>query len=405
MAEYSDTSMKKKDSRSRLWFMGLIPVILLAAIIYIVVTVGLPFFGAGGPPVEELTFNNIKLNKGQITAEVRNTGQEDLTIAQLAVNEKYVSFTMEPDRTISRLESATITIPYHWVEAEPVEIMAVSSVGTTFVGGVDVATLSPESTIGTFWMFTIIGLFVGVIPVSLGLLWKPFLAKVNDRLYKFFLCLTVGLLVFLVVDTLKEALEIAFGLSGALQGVALIAIGILSSMYLLVGISRKLTISTSHSKESSKGLTLAYMIAIGIGLHNLGEGLSIGAAYNLGEVSLGAFLILGFMIHNLTEGLAIVSPIARKGKSPKNLIVHLLVLGLIAGGPAIFGIWIGGFVYSNVWALVFLSVGIGAILQVVYEIIKMVSVKGQTTFGDLPGGLGIISGMLIMYVTGLLVIG
>jgi ZIP family zinc transporter len=184
----------------------------------------------------------------------------------------------------------------------------------------------------------------------------------------------------------------------------LMVIGIAASMYLLVGISRKFTNKNRGSTAVLKGLPLAYMIATGIGLHNLGEGLSIGAAYTLGEVSLGAFLILGFMIHNLTEGLAIVAPVS-KGKTTKNLFLHLVILGMIAGGPAILGTWIGGFVYSNVWALLFLSIGIGAILQVIYEIAKMITEKGQTAFGDLPGGFGLVAGMLIMYVTGLFVIG
>lgn len=103
--------------------------------------------------------------------------------------------------------------------------------------------------------------------------------------------------------------------------------------------------------------------------------------------------------------LAIVAPISREEKSPPKLVSHLILMGLIAGGPAIIGTWIGGFVYSSLWSLVFLSLGAGAIFQVIYEIVNMMAKKDNSVFGDLPGGLGIICGMLIMFITGLFVIG
>jgi ZIP family zinc transporter len=404
--EYNQkTSVTKNKGGIGVWVTGLLPVIIMAGIIYAIVTVGLPFFGAGGPPVNELDFKRIIIQDGQVIAKVQNTGSAEMTIAQVQVNEAYVNYSIEPSNVLPRLGEATITIPFHWVEEEPIGIGVVNSIGEVFEGEVAVAKLSPVPNMSMLGMFALIGIFVGVIPVLTGLLWKPFLARIGPNLYKFFLSLTVGLLAYLAVDALGETVELAIELPAAFQGIALILFGVFISMYSLVFINNKITGSVKGADGVSKRLALAYMISVGIGLHNFGEGLAIGAAYSLGEVALGAFLIIGFMIHNVTEGLAIVAPISREDKSPSKLIFHLIMFGLIAGGPTILGTWIGGFVYSNYWSLIFLSIGAGAIFQVIYEITKMMAKKNKSTFGDLPGGLGIIAGMLIMYITGLYVVG
>ena len=141
------------------------------------------------------------------------------------------------------------------------------------------------------------------------------------------------------------------------------------------------------------------MVAIGIGLHNLGEGLAIGGAMVVGEVALSTFLIVGFTLHNTTEGLAIVAPMAKE--RPK--IPYLIALGIIAGAPAIAGTWIGGFVASPVASIVFLAIGAGAVFQVVVVIMRLVgrSSGGKFLTGPVAGGLA--AGMLIMYLTTLLI--
>jgi zinc transporter ZupT len=155
---------------------------------------------------------------------------------------------------------------------------------------------------------------------------------------------------------------------------------------------------------------MALMISIGIGLHNFGEGLAIGASVVLGKIALSTFLIVGFMLHNTTEGLAIVSPLA-KSKERRRMIPKLIILGLIAGAPTILGTWIGGFVYSPIAAIIFLSIGAGAIFQVVIliyqEIGRIIANRSKIVIGkvisDVSTVAGFASGMLIMYITGLII--
>jgi zinc transporter ZupT len=147
-------------------------------------------------------------------------------------------------------------------------------------------------------------------------------------------------------------------------------------------------------------VALATLVAIGIGLHNLGEGLAIGSSIALGELALGTFLIIGFMVHNITEGLGIAAPIAGGATVSR---ARLAALALVAGAPAIVGGWIGGFLTSDLLGVLFFSLAVGAALQVVVEVGRYVARRA-------PGGLrsghvvaGYLAGIVVMYVTGLLV--
>jgi zinc transporter ZupT len=353
-------------------------------------------------PVEKLDFERIVLRPEEITAYARNTGPADITIAQVTVNEALWEASIYPSNVIPRLGRAAIKIPYHWVAAEPYEVTVITSTGIKFSHGVEIATETPTLDWRYFGTFALLGVYVGVIPVFLGFLWYPFLQRISKKWMNFFLSLTAGLLIFLGVDSLEEAFEVAERVPGVFQGVALIAMGALLSFLILVTVGKRTTGPRATLKgDSYMRLVVAYMIAAGIGLHNLGEGLAIGSAYVLGEVALGAFLVIGFAIHNITEGLGIVAPVA-SGKRPRK--IHFLLLGLLAGVPAIFGTWIGGFTYSDVWATLFFAIGSGAIFQVVYEIIKLMAKDSEEGLGSLTNFTGLVLGLLIMYVTGLFVI-
>ncbi len=386
------------SDRRRLWVWGLLPLVLLAVLSAALVQGGLlEFLRRGVPPVEQLSFERVRLAPGEIELEVINGGTDPVTVAQVMVDEAFWDFQITPSATLGRLGRATVRIPYPWVEGEPHKVTLLTSTGLTFSHEIAVATETPHPDARYFAVFTAIGLYVGVLPVAIGLLWFPFLRRLDRRWIHFALALTAGLLVFLGVDTLDEALEAAELLAGAYQGVLVVAVGALGALLLLQVVSRS---KLAREGEAARR-AVAYLIALGIGLHNLGEGLAIGAAYSLGEVALGAFLIVGFMLHNTTEGLGIVAPIARD----RPRIGTLAALGLLAGAPTIAGAWIGGLAYAPFYATLFLAIGVGAIAQVVVAIYRMVVRETEGTVWTPYTAGGVLAGMLVMYGTGLLVAG
>jgi zinc transporter ZupT len=380
-----------------LWFKGLAPLVLLAILVAVFLRTGpAGVFRQSFPPVEELTVERIRLPQfGVMEVRVVNGGPEPVTVAQVMVDDANWVHSLDGSRTIDRLESRSITIPYPWVEGEPHTVALVSSTGLTFTGEVPVAALSP--TVGPRYLttFALLGLYAGVIPVFIGLLWLPFVRSVGRRWTDFFLCLTIGLLIFLGVSSLLEAFETASLVPAAFQGNALVLMGTLGTLLVLTAIGRW----RSGARGERSPLYVAGLIALGIGLHNLGEGLAIGTSYASGEIALGTFLVIGFLLHNTTEGLGIVTPLAEERPRLRSLIL----LGALAGVPTILGAWIGGFTYSPIWTTLFLAIGAGAIGQVVYELWRMFSRRTSSAMYGPLNAAGLFLGLLIMYATGLLV--
>jgi zinc transporter ZupT len=210
----------------------------------------------------------------------------------------------------------------------------------------------------------------------------------------------VGLLLFLLVDAAHEGIDKAAEMPASFQGVALFAAGAGGAFLALESIGAWLRARRARAGASA-GAVLALLIAVGIGLHNFGEGLAIGAAFALGEAALGTLLIIGFTLHNTTEGLAIVAPIAKD----RPAISTLVRLGLIGGLPTIAGAWLGGLMYSPVAAVLFIGLGAGAIAQVVVQISRQLAAgrpMGER-FASAPIMAGLLAGFAVMYATGMLV--
>ncbi len=393
---HAQTAAARLKFNWRTLLLGLFPLLALGAVIaYFMVTGG----GLGelsSPPLEQLNIERITLPEpGVIIMHVVNDGPETLNIAQIAVDDAYWDFEADPSSTLPRFADVTITIPYPWVEEEAHVIRLVTSIGTTFETEIPAAVATPKPSGELFLNFALVGFYIGIVPIALGMLWFPILRRLNPRGMNFILSLTVGLLVFLAVGTWLDALEFADQLAAFWQGVPLVVFVALIALGALIAVG-------AFYRGSRRVLDTAYLLSLGIGLHNLGEGLAIGAAFALGQAALGTFLIIGFALHNITEGVGIVTPLVRK--PPR--FTHFLGLMLLGGGPAILGTWIGGFGFNPVLATIFLAIGIGAILQVIWEVGKLV-VKESKKLGDPALNwttlLGLTSGLLIMYFTAFLV--
>ena len=387
----------------RTW--ALLPILLLVGAVALFASTGasvLDLVGRSPPPRDEFDVRRVELRPGQITVRVTNPQRQKLTIASVTIDDAIVPFHLDGPATLSRLRSSTIVVPYNWVEGDPYAIGVTSSSGIETTFEVPAAVETRAASARGFLGYALIGLLVGVVPVALGLGWLPSLRRADPRWIAAFMALTAGLLSFLALDALAEALDLQAALPSAFQGPGLILMGVAVSYLGLTFIGQRFSRAGQRDRGAPlEGVALATLVAGGIGLHNLGEGLAIGSSIALGELALGTFLIVGFMVHNVTEGLGIAAPIA--SGSRRIAFGRLAVLALVAGAPAIVGAWIGGFITNDLLGVLFFALAVGAALQVVVEVGRYIARRA-------PGGLrsghvvgGYIAGIAVMYATGLLV--
>jgi ZIP family zinc transporter len=379
----------------RIW--AVVPVVLLAVAVGVVVTAGsslVDLVGSNPPPADQFDIRRVEFSPGEIRVVVRNPQRDELTIASVTVDDAIVPFSVDGPTTLGRLRSSTIVVPFQWVEDDPISVGVTSSSGIQTVKEIAAAVETPQPSLGGFFGYALIGVLVGVVPIALGLLWLPALRQASAVWLATFMAFTAGLLSFLGVEALTEAFDLQAALPAALGGAGLVLLGVALSFLGMTALAGRLT-----KGGTATGVTLALLIAVGIGLHNLGEGLAIGASFAIGELQLGTFLIVGFMIHNVTEGLGIATPVAKS----RVTVIVLAALALVAGAPAILGAWIGGYTSSDVLGALFFAIAAGAAFQVVVEVGRYVA---RTAPGGLRSGhaiAGFIAGIATMYVTGVFV--
>lgn len=237
----------------------------------------------------------------------------------------------------------------------------------------------------------LLGIIAGLLPVYLGLLPLPLFRRLSPTKRSLIVSLSVGILLFLFADVTGEAVE----LSGKTwYGASLFAVGLVTGIGVPFVISSRRQelkdASSAIDKNNVKTLT-AYIISAAIGLHNLGEGLAIGAAYASEQLALTTVLVVGFALHNGTEGVAIagsVSDIPTRAREP-------LLMGFLAGFPTVLGSILGATLYSELAGALFFSLAAGALLYVVIELTR----RAQSSKSAI---VGIVLGILLMYFTDLL---
>jgi zinc transporter, ZIP family len=401
------------------WLAGLVPLVVLGLAVGLFVALDAPGLDRIGVPEEELTVERTVLEPGEIELHLRNDGADPVRIEQAIVNDGFASFS-QTDEEVGRLAATEVNVEYPWIEGQAYEVILLTSTGGTIDHAIDVAVETPDADLGFYGLMALIGIYVGVIPVAIGMLWLPWVRTVDARWMRFLLAFTVGLLAFLGIDALLEGTELAGTGPEALGGAALVWLGAVGAYLVLSAVDgwlrgraeqRAAAGAAGGGVEAGApgagsavatrplGVHAAFLVAIGIGLHNLGEGLAIGSAYAVGSLALGAALVVGFALHNTTEGLAIVAPVARSGAAR---LRTLAVLGLLAGAPAVLGAWIGASAFNPSAAALLFGVGAGAIAQVIVQILPQVRERDGRLLTPLVSG-GLMTGLLVMYATGLLV--
>lgn len=346
----------------------------------------------GAPAAEEIVFERVELHERGLSLSLRNGVSAPVSIAQVMVDDAFWQFSADPGVDLDGFGATTLSVPYPWVAGEPHVVAVVTNTGLVWEHEIAVALPTPQPAAQTLGTYALIGLLVGFLPVAAGMAFFPAMQTASARWTNAILAFTLGLLAFLAVDAAEDGLELAEAVPGAFNGLGLFLGAALAAVALVLALERALV------RRAPGAPTLALLIAIGIGLHNLGEGLLIGSAFALGSLALGTALIVGFAVHNVTEGPAIVAPLASGQRAlPWR---RFLLLAAIAGLPTVLGAWLGAFANYSVLPVVFFGLGAGAILVVLVQVGGALRREGPLLT---PLHLGaFVLGYAVMLATGLL---
>ena len=235
-----------------------------------------------------------------------------------------------------------------------------------------------------------LGAVAGMIPVFLGILAALYLKRVLPRsLEGLLIGVASGVLTYLFFDLMHEAVELTGARDGWSWMVFLGSLGVS-----LVGLVALESNQVFGGRSATRWLSLPYMIAIGMGLHNLGEGLAIGASYANGEWMLSAMLVAGFALHNGTEGFGIVGA---AGKTPVTWS-DVFQLGLLAGAPTCLGAVLSGQGLSSYFTISCYALAAGSLLYVILSLIAL----SYTATRRLQMAWGLFLGISLMYVTAMI---
>lgn len=256
----------------------------------------------------------------------------------------------------------------------------------------DLASVDSASTIEIIWMVTIIGAIAGLVPVAIGMLWFPFIRDLDPRYLHAFMALAAGVLVFIAFEMVGEMVEYSAAVDSTLVSgtVAVVGVGGTFAVMYVASTWRQHKMA-SHGKS---GLHIAYLVAIALGLHSIGEGLGIGVAYVQGDATLVMLLVLAFVMHNVMEGPTIVAAVARETETPP--LRHFAAMGVIAGAPVILGGWVGSFANTPLLAMLFYAVAVGAIAQVLLEVAELIRFDAEAVLSR-TNTATFVSGFVLMF--------
>ncbi|MCU4752225.1 metal cation transporter [Halobacteria archaeon AArc-curdl1] len=217
-------------------------------------------------------------------------------------------------------------------------------------------------------MLSLIGLIAGIVPVAIGMLWFPFIQSLQLRYLHGFIALAGGVLAFIALEMTGEILEHGAMVDSTALAATAALVGIGGTFAVMYGASQWRQGKMAEGEKS--GLQIAYLVALALGLHSIGEGLGVGVAFVQGDATLVTLLVLAFIMHNVMEGPTVVAAVAKDHSTPP--LHHFAAMGVIAGGPVILGGWIGSLANSDLLAVLFYAIAVGAVIQVLLEVADLI---------------------------------